>query len=270
MVAVGIVMSPKNRYGDFDLVQRLTVEAVAPVQEGFDFVTRSLVTVWESYVDLLETQRRNEELRNRAEELEYELNLLREDRAENLRLRKLLEFKRQEAKLMIPAQVVAWDPSKWVQTIMIDKGSKAGVGKNMAVVSYAGIVGRVIAVSPHYAKVLLILDQNSSVNAILQSSRARAILGGMGTSLCELRYVSPSEYVAVDESVVTSGLSGFFPKGLLLGYVKSAEQHPGELFQSIQVVPAVDFSTLEEVMVILDRSGPFMPESTESEPDADS
>ena len=129
MVAAGIVMSPRNRYGDFDLVQRLTVEAVAPVQEGFDFITRSLVSVWESYVDLLDTQRENRELRSSAAELEYELNLLREDRAENLRLRKLLEFKRKEAKVMIPAQVVAWDPSKWVQTIMIDKGEEAGGGK---------------------------------------------------------------------------------------------------------------------------------------------
>ena len=76
--------------------------------------------------------------------------------------------------------------------------------------------------------------------------------------------------MAVGEAVVTSGLSGFFPKGILLGYVKSAEQNPGELFQSILVVPAVDFSTLEEVMVILDRPGRFIPQATEPEPDEDS
>jgi len=268
MIVLGSFISSERGKADFSFVQSATLEAIAPLAKGFDSATSFLMSIWESYVDLVHTKHQSEILRKQLEELRWDLNQYQEERLENQRLRRLLEFKTGVATPMIPAQVVARDPSEWFETVIIDKGSYAGVRKDMAVVASVGLVGRITGVSAHYSRVLLILDRNSAVNAILQTSRARGILSGRGEELCSLRYVSPSIQTTEGEAVIASGLSGIFPKGLLLGTIESVEQRPGELFQSIMVKPAVNFSTIEEVMVILERNQPLVPEEPEEAQDA--
>jgi rod shape-determining protein MreC len=129
----------------------------------------------------------------------------------------------------------------------------------MAVVSAAGVVGRLIGVTSHYAKVLLILDRNSSVDALVQRSRSRGILVGLGDGRCSLRYVQRNDDVQVGDQVITSGMGGVFPKGILLGQVEKVQRGDAGLFQTVDVTPVVDFSRLEEVLVVL-RSAPEYPE----------
>jgi len=241
----------EREQGRLGVIQFLSMEAAAPVQQGFDRLTRKLVGIWESYIMLVNVDRENRELREQIRRLKHEINSYREESLENRRLRELLDFKRRVDTLMIPAEVVGRDPSDWYRSIIIDKGSRSHVRKDMAVVSYEGIVGRVISASPNYAKILLILDRNSAVSAVIQRTRARSILSGTGENYCLLKYVAPSEDVRVGDAVISSGLNGIFPKGLLLGAVVRVDYRPGELFQTIRVAPAVDVYTLEEVMVLL-------------------
>jgi rod shape-determining protein MreC len=126
----------------------------------------------------------------------------------------------------------------------------------MPVVNAFGVVGRVVSVSPNYAKVLLIIDQNSAVDCLVQRSRDRGMLKGLMSEICKLDYVAKSCDVAVGDIVVTSGLGGVFPKGLPVGQVLTVKEMLGELFKDIEIRPAVDFSKLEEVLVILEENKP--------------
>jgi rod shape-determining protein MreC len=118
------------------------------------------------------------------------------------------------------------------------------------VVTHRGVVGRITEVSSYTSKVLLITDMNSSVDALIQRTRARGVVEGRGSSLCELRYVAGSDDVSVGDLVVTSGLCGIFPKGLPIGTVKDVEKDSFGLFQQIELVPSVELNKLEEVSVL--------------------
>lgn len=262
-VFLGAVSPKDEKSGTSGVLEHLVMELVAPVQKGFDSVTRSLVSLWWSYLDLIHTEEENRSLKRQVLDLREELNRSREQSIENERLRRLLDFKARMTAPMIPAQVVAGDPSDWFQRIIIDKGSTSGIQQGMAVVSHGGVVGRVILVSPDYSKILLTVDRSSSVTAAVQRNRTRGILVGEGDKMCLLKYVSPSERIEPKDLVITSGLGGVFPKGLALGVVEYVEHRPGDLFQLIRVRPSVDFSTLEEVMVILSVRKALVPEEPE-------
>jgi rod shape-determining protein MreC len=196
-------------------------------------------------------EQENEALKRELQEVKLQLNKYREAYLANQRLRALLNFKTSIPTPLLPAEVVAFDPSGWFQTILIDKGRNDGLVRNMAVVSGDGLVGRVIGVSNRHAKVLLILDGNSAVDALIQRSRTRGVLVGLGRDRCVLKYVQRNEDVQVGDKVITSGMGGVFPKGILLGEVQQVVRGNSGLFQTVEVEPAVDFSQLEEIMVVV-------------------
>jgi rod shape-determining protein MreC len=167
------------------------------------------------------------------------------------RLRRLLLFKEQVPVAMIPAEVIAYSPSAWFRTIVVNKGRQDGVKKGMPVVTWEGVVGKVIKTSTDSSIILLIIDRNSSVDAMVQRNRRRGIFEGDGGPRCQLRYVPRTDDIKVGDFIVTSGLGGVFPKGLFLGKVVRVEKKKYGLFQEIEASPGVDFSRLEEVMVIL-------------------
>jgi len=108
-----------------------------------------------------------------------------------------------------------------------------------------------VSVSPKYAKVLLIIDQNSAVDCIIQRSREKSILKGFTSKICKLDYVVKTSDVVIGDKVITSGMGRVFPKGLPVGEVIGVGSRPGELFKDIKISPMVDFSKLEELLVIL-------------------
>ncbi|OGP66144.1 MAG: rod shape-determining protein MreC, partial [Deltaproteobacteria bacterium RBG_13_47_9] len=153
----------------------------------------------------------------------------------------------------IGAEVIGQDPSSWFKSVTIDKGERDGVKQGMAVVSPIGIIGRILKTAPHYATVLLITDYNSAVDSIVQRTRAKAIVEGKGENRCQLKYLLRTEEVAIGDAVVTSGLGGNFPKGLMVGEVKKVDKKGHGVFQYAELVPSVDFAQLEEVFVIMER-----------------
>ncbi|OPY01335.1 MAG: Cell shape-determining protein MreC precursor [Syntrophus sp. PtaB.Bin001] len=133
---------------------------------------------------------------------------------------------------------------------MINKGQAHGIKVGMPVVAGSGVVGRVIETSWHASRVLLLIDENSNVDAIVQGGRGQGILQGASNNHCVLKYVPKMEDVRIGDAVITSGICGVFPKSWLLGTVFRVTKGESGLFQRVDVNPAVDFSKLEEVLVL--------------------
>ena len=152
--------------------------------------------------------------------------------------------------MILSAELIGRDPSPWFKTIIIDKGKADGIEKGFAVVVPEGIVGQIVHVSYHYSKVLLIIDSNSAVDALVQKTRARGVVKGEPTGLCFFDYVLRKHEINVGDTVVSSGLDGVYPKGLRIGHVSEVVRRKSDIFQEITVIPFVDFETLEEVLII--------------------
>lgn len=225
-------------------------EVVTPFQTCANFLSSSASNFLERYVLLTRVSRENEELRVQLRNVEGELGVLSEFRTENERLRSLLNFVSDTDLRGVVGRVVGSDPSGWVKGVTIDKGSSSGISVGMAAVVARGVVGQVVATSVNASRILLIADQTSGVDAIVQGSRVRGVVEGSGSQLCELRYVTRDYQVKRGEVVLTSGMDGVYPKGLLIGTVSAVEAGGATLFQTIEVTPAVDFARLEEVLIV--------------------
>lgn len=232
------------------LFYKIVLQVTAPLQQVVDLAVEAVADSWNHYLWLVDTAADNRQLQRDNQLLIAELEQLEEIRLENQRLRKLLAFKETLEIPVLPAQVIAVDASSWFRTVVIDKGSEDGLREGLPVVVAEGVVGRTLQVAPYQSRVLLITDASSAVAVLVQSSRSRGVCRGEG-ELLTLDYVLRRGEIEVDDRIVTSGTGGIFPKGLSVGKVSSVYQAPYGLFQTIKVEPAVDFSRLEEVLILL-------------------
>jgi len=234
------------------LFEKGVITVTAPLQKGFDLIGEQAATWWNRYVWLVDTSRENQALRQENRLLKAEIENLREIRLTNERLQKLLEFKDEVALSALPARVISFDATSWSRTVVLDKGTRSGVNEGMPVVTNAGVVGRVIKVAPGESRVLLITDAASAAAVLVQRTRTRAVCRGRGDTLM-LDFTLRQEDVQIGDQVVTSGTGGVFPKGLLMGEVVQVARGDYGLFQTVEVAPAVDFSRLEEVLVLTEE-----------------
>jgi len=249
-----MISSSTGRPSRLPLFSSLFMEALYPFQSAYFTGVRTMRNLAERYVFLIQVRNENEKLRRRVLELERKNAELAEMAIANERLRRFLNFKERIPKPTLPAELIGEDASSWFRTITVNKGNVDGVRKGMVVVAASGLVGHVIDTSRDVSKVLLITDYNSSIDVICQTSRARGIVQGKKGELCDLNYVSRRDEVSPGERLVTSGLGGRFPKGLIVGRVTRVEKKPYGVFQKVEVTPAVDFKRLEEVFLILDTN----------------
>jgi rod shape-determining protein MreC len=224
---------------------------VSPLQKAVTISILSLRSIWAHYFFLVSTEKENDSLKKKLAKTIYDVNQCKETDLSNDRLRKLLDFKNAGRLNSIAAEVIGKDPSQWYKTLIIDKGLSEGISKGLPVIVPEGVVGQVIDVSDHYAKVLLIIDSNSAVDALVQQTRAHGIIKGDSEGRCLLNYVSRKEIVNIGDAVVSSGLDGVFAKGLLIGKVTDIIRNKSGIFQDIEVSPFVDFDKIEEVLVVL-------------------
>jgi len=233
-----------------DVLQRMVVESLTPVIEYVKRSTGFVEHIVKEYIWLRQINHENEALKERVVALEQKLADYQEASIENLRLRRLLDFKSTIHAETIAAQVVLHDLTGWFQTLVVDKGFQDQVAQDMAVVNDEGVVGRILDVSDRYARVLLITDTGSSVDALIQRNRVRGVLSGKDANGCVLKYVRSNLDVQVGDLIISSGKDGVFPKGLRLGVVQGIFKDPVDLFQKIEVKPLVRLSALEELLII--------------------
>ncbi|MDI6801724.1 MAG: rod shape-determining protein MreC [Thermodesulfovibrionales bacterium] len=169
---------------------------------------------------------------------------------ENKRLNEMLNMKEHLPNYVTTAKVIARGYDKLLNIVIMDKGKNNGVKKDMAVMSPAGLVGKVYSVKDDFSEVLLLKDPNFSVAVRLQNSRREGIISGTGHNYCLLKYVPPEESVVKGELVITSGLDGVFPQGLPVGVISLVKKEGIEFFQYIQVLPLQSDAKIEEVAVV--------------------
>jgi rod shape-determining protein MreC len=232
-------------------VGRVGLSFVAPFQEIVSRSVRFARGVWKHYFLLVSVAQENEILKKMLNESIGNNNQWHEIELANTRLRNLLNLQKTPNNQVLAAEVIGKDPSGWFKTVIIDKGKAEGLQKGLPVVLPQGVVGQVIEVSSHYSKVMLIIDRNSAVDALVQRSRARGIIKGSSADQCRFEFVLRKHDVQIGDTVIASGLDGVYPKGLLIGRVSDLGGRKSDIFYDIAVAPFVDYETLEEVLVIL-------------------
>ncbi len=250
VVNITILYISGSRYRSFGF-GRVAIYFIAPVQEAVTDSIRFTKGIWSHYFHLVSVAQENEKLKQRLSRIVEKTSQYNEVELSNQRLRDLLNFKETTTTQVLAAEVISADPSSWFKSVIIDKGSIDSVERGLPVVIPQGIAGQVVDVSSRYAKVMLIIDRNSSVDALVQRTRARGIIKGEATGECLFKYVLRKDDVRVGDKIVASGLDGVFPKGLPIGDVKKVVRRNSGVFQEVRIVPYIDFEKLEEVLVIL-------------------
>ena len=237
------------------IVRKLIVEAAAPLEGAVNAALAGVGNAWRKYIFLVGLQDENQRLRKANSLLTGELVRYREGYLEGLRLRKLLALQNQFQETSLAARIIDRDRASAFKTILINRGTLHGLKAGLPVVGDEGLVGRIMESSLRNSRVLLLIDENSNVDVLVQASRVHGILQGSSPGMCILKYIPKTEEIKVGDTVVTSGISGMFSKGLLIGVVSRVNRGDPGLFQKIEVAPSVNFSKIEEVLVLIPRSG---------------
>ena len=231
------------------LFEKVVLEIMSPFQRGATWIATKVGNWGESYFRLVGVSQENRLLKEENRQLRAKLQEMEEIQLTNQRLQRLLEFREEQELPALQARVIADDSTSWFRSVMLDKGSSDGVVMGSPVVVAEGVVGRVIRVAPHAARVLLITDASSALSALVQKSRARGVIRGAGGVLT-LDFALLQNTIAVGDLVITSGQGGVFPKGIPVGTVARVERRNYDMFQTVVVTPNVDFSRLEEVLIL--------------------
>ena len=222
----------------------------AEVERAISTGVSSVRRVWSDYAVLRNVKSQNDALTRQLEAAEVALQQQRAlaDRTRNLE--RLLDLRDRSNLKTTAAEIVAAGATPDFRTLTIDKGTRDGVKADMAVIAPAGVVGRVVMSSTRAAKVQLLIDRNAAAGALVERSRAQGVVTGGGDDRLRMDYVSEVADVIVGDLVVTSGIDGIYPKGYVIGQVESVEKG-GTAYTTITVKPAVDFTSLEEALVVL-------------------
>jgi len=238
---------------EFTAPHKFGLEVIGPFQTAISKISNYGSSFLNKYVDLLHVREENEQLRQELQQYKAANIEFREALATNVRLKKLLDLKESLPPPTLTAEIIGKDPSLWFRTLTINRGSTDGVHKGMPVITVEGVVGQVLTSSPNYSKVLLATDPNSAIDVVTQKTRVQGIVKGMGRDAFALHYVLKSAVVEKEDIVLTSGLGGVFPKGLMVGTVAEIKKSRRGMFQSIEIEPAVDFSQLEHLIIIMKK-----------------
>jgi rod shape-determining protein MreC len=241
--------------GGVSLLQRGLIEVVSPVQRGVYAVVGGVGELWRGWAFHRQTYVENRRLEERVRQLETELQAHSVRAREAERLRELLSLRNAVPLDTVAADVVGREGVPWFRTLTIDKGESDGVALDAPVMSPTGVVGRVFAVGPHAARVQVLLDRDCGAGVLLERSRVPGVVTGQvsgqssGAEDLVMEYVPEHSDVAVGDVVVTSGVDGIYPKGLVVGRVRYVGKGSG-LFRDIRVEPSARFDRLEEVLVV--------------------
>jgi rod shape-determining protein MreC len=242
----GVPILQEVTFGVFAEMQRGATSAVSSAQDG-----------WQNYFALQEIRQENERLRKEVTQLQLSLQQERTIAQQTRTLQQLLDLRSATGFETTAAAVIGSGADPEFRTITIDKGTQDGLRADMAVISPAGVVGRILMPTARAAKVQLLIDRDAAAGVLVERSRASGIVSGLGSTeevafragLVDLDYVPGSADVKKGDRVITSGIDGIYPKGLPVGEIQSAERVAGQWH--IKVRPTVDYASLETVLVVM-------------------
>ena len=264
--ALGMFLGSSRRVREPNLVDRVAMAVTAPVQRAAVAGVDGAVNAWQQYVSLRSVRRENAHLLEENVRLRADVVGLAEARAENERLRRLVHYDEASPGPKVVARVLGINPDPNRLTLRIDRGEGDGVRRGQAVVTADGVVGQVLRATASAAEVLVVLDSNSRLGGRIQRTRARVGISGAGDDQpLKLEYLLRTEDLEEGDLVVTSGTDGVYPPGLVVGRVTSVQRQTSGMFLNAGVLPAVNFTKAEEVVVLAPQPAAAFPTRTESE-----
>jgi rod shape-determining protein MreC len=249
LLHVVLISAQVNTASGLPVLQVVTFGAFSEVQRGTMALIDGVRGLWSGYVALQRVEEENLALKQELQTLQIRLQQERAEAQRTDNLRQLLELRERAQLDTTAAEVIAGPASPEFQTVTIDKGSSDGLATDMAVISPAGVVGRVILPSGRASKVQLLIDSNAAAGALIERTRVQGVVVGAGSGMLRMRYVPGTADVKTGDLVVTSGIDGIYPKGFVIGTIDHVAGSGGE-YHEIAVRPAVDFSRLEEVLIV--------------------
>lgn len=248
-----LISAQVNSTRGVPVLEQVTFGVFAEVQRTMTAVVSGFRHFWSGYVGLRHVRVENAALKQQLADAQIQLQQQRALADRTRGLDRLLGLRERVTLNTVAAEVIASGATPDFRTLTVDKGTQQGLRPDTAVIAPAGVVGRVVVPSLRAAKVQLLIDRNAAAGALIERSRAQGVVVGAGDELLRLEYVSEIADVAVGDVVVTSGIDGIFPKGFIIGRVEAIERS-GRAYRRIAVRPAVDFSSLEEVLLVLTPS----------------
>ena len=221
-----------------------------PVQTSVQSVVSTIKNTWNSYINLIEVNEENKMLKQQLLNMEEKLNQHIENSVQFFRLRSQLLFAQKKAHKEIFSEIIGESADNTHQIRLINRGSNQLLQRNYIVIRKEGLVGRIQSVSPFQSSVQLITDHRNRVPALIQRNRIRGLIYGTREGL-EMRQINQHAIIKIGDRVISSGLGGLYPKGLLIGWVNEIRHQKHELFKTAILDSAVDFNQIEEVFVIV-------------------
>ena len=245
-----LISAQVNSRSGVPVLEAVTFGIFSEVQRGVSSAVMGVRRVWNGYIGLRALKSENDSLKRQLADAQVALQAQRALADRSRGLEKLLELRDRSDLRMTAAEIIGAAATPDFRTLTIDKGTRDGLRPDMSVIAPAGVVGRIVMPSARAAKVQLMLDRNAAAGAIIERSRAQGVVVGTGEDRLQMENVSEASDIVVGDIVVTSGIEGIYPKGFIIGRVDAVEKN-GPAYRSITVKPAVDFSSLEEVLVVL-------------------
>lgn len=249
LLHVVLISAQVNTQSGLPVLQVVTFGGFAEVQRATMAVVDGVEGMWSGYVALRQVQSENAALKQEVQTLQVRLQQEHAEAQRTDNLRQLLELRERANLDTVAAEVIAGPADPDFRTVTIDKGSSDGLATDMAVISPAGVVGRLILPSRRASKVQLLIDSNAAAGALIERTRVQGVVMGLGDGMLKMQYVPGTADVKTGDLVVTSGIDGIYPKGFVIGTIDHADRGSGA-YHVITVRPAADFSRLEEVLIV--------------------
>ena len=250
LLLVALFLLPSQSQGLLQYVGGPLGQILSLPLAAFSSLDHGISDAWEGYIALQNVREENRQLRRDIELLRGQNNQLRDSVSATPRYETLLNFKQQIPSRTVAAQVIGRDATNWYRGVILNKGENDGVRSEMGVITPAGVVGRIVKTNSTSSVVLLVTDPNNAIAGLVQRTRDEGIVEGTSHGRARLKYIPLLSRVQPGDRVVTSGLTGAFPRGLAIGGLTQVEKSEGDLFQSAEIDPEVDLSKLDEVLVI--------------------
>lgn len=258
LLHVVLISAQVNTVSGLPVLQVVTFGSFAEVQRGTMAIVDGVRNFWSGYVALRQVHAENGALKHELQTLQVRLQQEHAEAQRTDNLRQLLELRERANLETTAADVIAAAASPEFRTVTIDKGTNEGLAADMAVISPAGVVGRVILPASRASKVQLLIDRNAAAGALIERTRVQGVVEGFGDGSLRMEYVPGSSDVKPGDLVVTSGIDGIYPKGFVIGTIEQVGAGSGGYHQ-IMVRPAVDFTRLEEVLVVRTLAASYAP-----------
>lgn len=245
LIIINVIPGLSNGLGDF------LFKIFSPAERAFIRIGDRITGFFEILISIKDLTKENTDLRQKNADLESELTKLKDVERENQTLREGLKISEKGQLIIEMAFVVGKDIQGSQDWILINRGSNHGVEKNMAVISPdMALAGKTMEVTPNFSKVMLIINKESVVAALIEGERSEGLVKKEEKGKLSMDFIPRNEVLEVGERIITSGMDNIFPKGILIGEIESIDLSQNQLFQRITIAPTVNFSKLENVFIV--------------------